>query len=199
MGFVLLIDGLTASPLAATLFGRLRDEVLALPLTWVVAVRDADEGTILRPPADTFFARVIRLGPLTPEDAYSLAAARAGESLPPGLLAEVVQRTQLQPRSVIRLLQGLVFDGVNPSEALATADERRTRLAPLSAAAQRLYALLDSRGPASASDPVLQTELGLTRGRVTNLLHDLEKAGLVVASEVRTGPGRPRKAYRVLT
>jgi AAA domain len=62
---VVLVDEMPSVKVAHTIFGRLRDEVWQLPLTWVVAVADNDSTAYLTPPADAFFDVVTELRPLT--------------------------------------------------------------------------------------------------------------------------------------
>ena len=61
---VVLVDEVTPE-VGATLFGRLRDEMWQLPLTWVVAVTEDDAAPLQTPPADAFFEAVLRLDPLS--------------------------------------------------------------------------------------------------------------------------------------
>src|SRR5437870_10651510 len=53
---VVLIDEMASPDEAYRLFGRLRDDLWRLPITWVVAADDADRAIYLKPPADAFFA-----------------------------------------------------------------------------------------------------------------------------------------------
>jgi predicted ArsR family transcriptional regulator len=64
-------------------------------------------------------------------------------------------------------------------------------------AAAMLVAEVESLGPVSASDERLLSRLGWTRERAAQVFKQLEEAGLVVFSELRDGPGRPRKVYRL--
>src|SRR6266566_214056 len=57
--WTVFLDELSAAETAHILFGRLRDEMWQLPLTWVVAANSADRATFLRPPADAFFPNVV--------------------------------------------------------------------------------------------------------------------------------------------
>src|SRR4051794_8045564 len=58
---VVLLDGLADGSIAHTLFGRLRDELWRLPLTWVVSADLGQLGLFRTPPADAFFETVVAL------------------------------------------------------------------------------------------------------------------------------------------
>ena len=53
---VVLVDEISSSQLAHTIFGRFRDETWSLPLRWIVAGDVEDRGTYLTPPADASMA-----------------------------------------------------------------------------------------------------------------------------------------------
>src|SRR5205809_7794416 len=69
---VVLVDGIALPDVVHQLFGRLRDEVWELPLTWVVAGNRAERTRYLEPPADSFFDAVIELGDLDEDQAADL-------------------------------------------------------------------------------------------------------------------------------
>jgi predicted ArsR family transcriptional regulator len=58
---------------------------------------------------------------------------------------------------------------------------------------------LEALGGASASDDRLLSRMGWTRPRAVQVLAEMEKAGLVTASSEKTGQGRPRKVYKVVS
>jgi DNA-binding MarR family transcriptional regulator len=58
-------------------------------------------------------------------------------------------------------------------------------------------AYLETNGPASASDERMLSELGWSRSRATQVLRELEQAGLVKPSSERNDSGR-RKVYALL-
>ncbi|HSR22512.1 MAG TPA: hypothetical protein VLW53_03100, partial [Candidatus Eisenbacteria bacterium] len=100
------------------------------------------------------------------------------------------------PRRALDLARRLLTD---PQAAEALRHDvlhRRETVERLGAAAAMLLTELETSGPASASDPGLLARLGWTRARATQVLSRLEEAGLVEASAVPDGPGRPRKVYR---
>src|SRR5215213_5213421 len=76
---VVLVDELPSAAVGQTVFGRLRDDLWQIAITWIVAVPDGSLGTLLSPPADAFFNVVLPLGPLTEEGQARLLTARAGE------------------------------------------------------------------------------------------------------------------------
>jgi predicted ArsR family transcriptional regulator len=62
-----------------------------------------------------------------------------------------------------------------------------------------LWAELEVLGGASASDDRLLSRMGWTRARAVQVLGELEDAGLVTASSVKSGQGRPKKVYKVVS
>jgi hypothetical protein len=177
---------------AQTLFGRLRDELWQLPLTWVVAAADADAGAYLDPPADAFFDAVLRLGPLSRDGQRHLLEARAGERgrRIAGRLDEG------NPRRLLALARTGLEGGTKLVDLAEARSRRNEQLAQLGRPASMLLAELESLGAASATDERLLSRLGWTRPRAVQVLRDLERRGLVTSSTARGGAGRPRKLYR---
>jgi hypothetical protein len=189
---IVLVDDLPANPIGETLFGRLRDELWQLPLTWVVAVTPAEAGSYLRPPADAFFDARVELGPLSEEQRRRLLAARAG---PPGAaLAETLDEGN--PRRLLALARGALQEGRSAADIAAARVEHSERLSRVGEPARTLLQELESLGPASASDQELLRRLGWTRPRAVQVFGELEREGLVTSSLVKGTAGRPRKVYR---
>lgn len=182
-GTVAIVDNISAD-LARDLFGRLRDEVWAIPATWVVSCPTHQQAAILEPPADAFFDVVLTVGHLSEIEARDLLVRRGA---PADRLAELVTAGGGNPRQLIRAL-GAAESGERPATA------RRARL---SRPAAMLLGELDSLGSASASDAELQHRLGWTRSRLTQVFRELLAAGMVTAGQVKGGIGRPRTVYRV--
>jgi len=199
---VVLLDGLPSADVGHTLFGRLRDELWSLPISWVVAIRDIERGRVLRPPADAFFETQVMLPPLQPLAAEELLRRRLSpdDLVEDETLTAVVAHTDRQPRSLIATLRDTLVHGGSP-ETLAT--RRAELLHRLNEAGGRsavmLAAELQALGGASASDDDLLQRLGWTRSRTSRLLHQLAQEGLVIGSERRDGSGgRPRRVYELV-
>ncbi|WP_029137171.1 helix-turn-helix domain-containing protein [Nakamurella lactea] len=178
------------------LFGRYRDDLWTVPATWLVTVSSAHAGLLLRPPADVFFEVRIDLPALSDDGSEALLRRRIGDES--GWDPEpVVRVAQGNPRRLIALARQL--RQADPEQRTAAADRLATSaatLAGMSVPARMLAAELEAVGSASASDPVLQQRLGWTRSRIVQVLKELQAAGLVTATDERSGPGRPRKVYR---
>ena len=206
---VVLVDG--APPeVAHGLFGRLRDEVWQLPLTWVVTGDAAKRAAYLEPPADAFFDSVVVLDDLPLEAAETLLLRRIdgagpGDDAEAGVLRDLASALaeSTRPRTPRQLLAAArdVLLADDPAKTVDAAGVRQRRAAALGRPHAVLLAELEALGPSSASDPELLDRLGWTRARAVQVLRDLEREGLVTATVDRsgTGPGRPPKLYGVVT
>lgn len=178
-------------------FGVLRDELWETGVQWVVTVNSGDAGILLAPPADAFFEMAMRLTPLSAQEATELLNRRLGDTAREVLMA--LGGAGGQPRELIERARH-VGTTTDPTAIRASAAEIDRRLAGLSRPVNMLYAEIRHRDPISASDEAIQDLMGWTRPRLTQVLGELEQAGLVEASEqARTGPGRPKKVFRVLS
>lgn len=188
------------------LFGVLRDELWEAGAQWVVTVNTSDSPVLRRPPADAFFETVVRLNPLPAQEARELLERRIGMKKVNGQLTgkatEVIDALAAgggQPRDLIERARH-VDENSDPASILAAGDEIRRILGGLSRPANMLYAEIRHREPISASDADVQQAMGWTRPRLTQVLGELEDAGLVEGAEQpRSGPGRPKKVFRVLS
>lgn len=187
---VVLVDEI-APEVAATVFGRLRDEVWQIPITWVVAGTPDDVVALRTPPADAFFEAAVVLDDLDRDGQRRLLEARLGEEG-----AAIAARVdEGNPRRLLALAravkEGATVDGRQEWERA-----REERLAELGRPARMLMAELESLGAASASDERLLRRLGWTRPRAVQVLRELEDAGLVTASYARGPGGGRQKVYR---
>jgi energy-coupling factor transporter ATP-binding protein EcfA2 len=189
---VVLVDELPSEAVAQTLFGRLRDELWQLPLTWVVAVRPSAAGVLQQPPADAFFDVVMRLEPLSKDAQRAILGARGG--VQGQRLASKVDEGN--PRRLLALAREALEGGADPSELVGALARRDAEVSKLGRPASMLMAELESLGPSSASDERLLSRLGWTRSRAVQVLRELEDKGLVTSSTVKGESGRPRKVYR---
>jgi hypothetical protein len=195
---IVLLDGVPTARAGHELFGRLRDDLFELPVTWVVGVRSEYEAIVTEPPADAFFSRHVRLRPLSDEVARELLERRAASDLPDGVLETALDLADGHPRRLLDLARALIVDGVSPSELRAGSAERERLLGTLTDAQLRVFSALERIGPASASDAALLAVLGVSRPRASIVLGELEAVGLATSSSERAGTGRPRKVYSLV-
>ena len=184
------------------LFGRLRDELWQLKLTWGVAADAAQASGLLVPPADAFFDRRITLAPLGAEDRVRLLEERSAsgsEPLSSRQIKQLADRGPGNPRQLVSYARHIAQEGLRPGDVLQGADRRRQRAEAVGGrAAAMLVAEMEGLGPVSASDERLLERLGWTRPRAAGLLTALEEQGVVVSyQEHRERPGRPRKLYEL--
>ncbi|HEV8565383.1 MAG TPA: AAA family ATPase [Actinomycetota bacterium] len=187
-----LVDELPVGSIGQTLFGRLRDELWQLPLTWVVAVSENEAGPLRSPPADAFFDFVIRLEPLSRDAQRAILEARAGPS--GNRIASQIDEGN--PRRLLALAREALEGGAQPPDLVRALNRRDAEVSKLGRAASMLMAELESLGPTSASDERLLSRLGWTRTRAVQVLRQLEEKGLVTSSTAKGESGRPRKLYR---
>jgi hypothetical protein len=193
-GSMILLDDPDAEQ-AATLFGRLRDELWQLPVWFTVAVNPSTYTSVLsQPPANAFFDTVIELEPLEPDAAVEMLRRRKHR----GQLAEaiVTPAQAMQPRAVLLSAEAgpsARYDVELQHDLLTRAEQVAGR--PGAA----LVAEIWNRGAVSASDAELQRRLGVSRARLTQLLTLLANEGaLVSTSQAASGAvGRPRTLYDI--
>jgi len=196
----LAVDGLSPK-VGHAVFGQLRDEMWRVPLTWLVSCAEVDEPAFLRPPADAFFDLTLRLPPLADEAVGDLLRRRATpEELSDSAIAEIVAVAGGSPRRAIDLARHLLHPSTSGNHALTAVGERQLlreqAVARLGTPARMLLAELEASGGASASDERLLHRLGWTRARAAQVLGELEREGLVQASDEHRASGRPRRVYR---
>lgn len=205
---VVLLDSVGDPSLVQHLFGRLRDEVWQLPLTWVVAGDRAYRSRYLEPPADSFFDTILEIGDLDQQHAADLLRRRAVQADPNDVGAKVLLRyaealaEQVKPLTPRNLLAAareiLIGSDDDHSKWMSHLAGQQVRAAELGRPHAMLFTELMGLGPVSASDERLLNRLGWTRARAAQVLKDLEQRGLVVVTdEAPSGPGRPRRLYAV--
>ena len=197
--WVVFLDELTSADVAHTLFGRLRDELWQLPLTWVVSGNAADRQSLLRPPADAFFPNVVDVEPLSDGDAWELLRKRVPDPQGSGeLLRAIVAEADGIPRRLIRLANDTLVSGGNISETAQQRARRDAVVAELGDAAARVAAELEANGPASASDEQFLARVGMGRSRAAQVLSALERAGVVSGASDQSAAGSRRKVYSLV-
>ena len=192
---VVLLDEVSSPDIVHTVFGRLRDEMWQLPITWIVAGDPRDRANYLRPPADAFFSRVLTLDALDEKAALKLLRARISqEQASDGLLRAIVAESSRFPRDLIRVATDVIVGGAKPEQLASSRAKRDKVLDALGEPAQRVVGELEVSGPASASDAAFLSRLGFGRSRAVQIFRELERMGIVEASIEHTGQ-RPRKVY----
>jgi DNA-binding MarR family transcriptional regulator len=192
----IFVDASGSAEATYGIFGRMRDAVWQLPHQWVVAADEAERATIVRPPADAFFDTTIALERLSTEQLIELLEKR-DETVSERDRVRIAAGANGSPRDALRALNHAVVHGLAPDEQWT----QRTRALEQAGELGRPYAMLMAElldlGQASPSDEDLQHRLGLSRGRITQLLRGMLEKGLVEAETDRPDkPGRPRTIYR---
>jgi energy-coupling factor transporter ATP-binding protein EcfA2 len=195
---IVLVDEMPSAEAARTLFGRLRDELWELPLTWCVTADIRDRGAYTEPPADAFWRKILELPPLTPAQSEELLRRRLeGDQPSSDVLEWIVENAGGNPRRLLSLAHDVVVDGSDPSELMTKQRERSAKVEQLSEPARRLLAELEAGGPASPSDEGLRQRLGWSRARASQVFGELLEHGLVRASTAASAGSRPRRLYEV--
>lgn len=172
---MVLVDGASDEQIRV-LFGRYRDTIWDLPLTWIVAGRRSAPP----PPSDAFFDRVVRLAPWPRERVKQLIElrvpqwpARACDDVA-GILAPAT------PTRALLDLQALVLTRDRP-ELLQSFVDERAQASRLPGRLRDLYEVLNQAGPTHAGDEWLLESLGVSRSRIVHSLKELEALGMVRA------------------
>jgi hypothetical protein len=188
----LMIDGI-APTVAHAFFGSLRNELWTLPgAAWVVAGDIAAEALYLEPPADAFFERTVKLGPLTDADAAKLLRAHA-PALSEAQIERAIAVAEGNPRRLVRAAADIQAGIAPVGSAADEFAQRATAVAgPLAGA---LVGYVAAHGPTAASDETMLRQIGASRQRASQLMHELESAGLLETIEQHE-PGRRGRPLR---
>lgn len=202
---IVLIDSVARPEVVQGLFGRLRDEVWRLPITWIVSGYRSARSRYLEAPADSFFDAVVELGELSVDDATELLRRRARSAPIDDPVREVLlgvaatlgrQVSPRTPRNLLAAAREVLLAGDDPTQWVTNQYALQWRATGLSRPAAMLFTELMDLAPVSASDKRLLERLGWTRTRASQVFKQLEEAGLVVVTEESPhGPGRPRRLY----
>jgi hypothetical protein len=194
--FVVFVDLVPGGIDPYSLFGRYRDELWQIPLTWVVAAPPAMRAALTTPPADVFFEDVVELEPLTPGQQQDLIGRRLGpDEMTPWRLPD---EGEGNPRHLLQLVRESFRTGEPVDAHLLARSIRAGELAALGNSAKVAYDYLEENGPTSASDADLLFHLGWSRQRAAKVLSQLENAGLVRSETRQNESGRPRKLFAVV-
>jgi energy-coupling factor transporter ATP-binding protein EcfA2 len=194
----LMVDGIAPNVTHAT-FGSLRNELWALTNTsWVVTGDSAAESLYLEPPADAFFEHTVRLGPLPDTDAKKLVRAHE-PNLTKAEIDRAVAVANGNPRRLVRASSDIQA-GIAPVDEQS--DERAQRAAKVAGPlAGTLVEYIAENGPTDASDGTLLRHLGASRQRASQLMHELEAAGLLetIGQHEPGRRGRPPRRFALRT
>ena len=192
---VIIVDDVGAAA-GHELFGLYRDEVWATRYLWIVSVRESERGGLLTPPADTFFEKVVELGPLTREESMELLNRRAQDDVLSS--ADVlVDAVSGNPRALVGALRSMIEDAGSFDANLKAIRYRDAAIEALGRPATMLAAELKARGAVSASDEHLLDALGWTRSRAAQVFKELSSHDLVISRDVASGTGRPRRVFEL--
>lgn len=193
---VVLLDGLASGDIAHTLFGRLRDELWRLPLTWVVSADPGQLSLFRTPPADAFFETVVALPPLDRSEQLDMLKRRLPEEW--RSVERLAGEQRGNPRKLLSAAREALVEQRPIEEVLEDQAERQTRAASLGRSASMVYAELESLGrPVAASDEELLKRLGVTRERASQVLKQLDSHGLLESFTEPAERGRPRRLFRI--
>lgn len=194
---VVIVDGL-APALVHEIFGRLRDEMWALQLQWVVAGNVEDKAILLAPPADAFFEQVLTLAPLTEKETEKLLVQRdPDDELGARVRTLISERSAGNPgRALVLARQAIVSSDPIADIGRGSVIEQIER--ELGEPAARLADDLARNGPSGPSDPQLLRRIGWSRPRAYQVFQALQRAGYAEVSAERSGrAGRPVHTYRL--
>ena len=189
----LMVDGL-APKVAHGVFGSLRNELWALQgAAWVLAGDSGAEALYLEPPADAFFEHTVRLGPLTEADAAKLLRAHVPD-LSDTDIERAIEVAEGNPRRLLRAAADIQA-GIAPVSSAADEVARQATAVggPLAGA---IVGYVAANGPTAASDETMLRQIGASRQRASQLMHELESAGLLETIEQREPGRRGRPARR---
>ena len=194
---VILVDGL-APALVHEIFGRLRDEMWALGVQWVVTGDIEAKAVLLAPPADAFFEQTVTLAPFTHREIVDLLTLRDPDGeLDARLWAPIAQRCQGNPAKALVLARQAMFSE-DPHAAIERGSVVEQIERELGEPAARLADDLARHGPSGPSDPELLRRLGWSRPRAYQVFQALHDAGFTEVTAERTGrAGRPTNTYRL--
>lgn len=192
---ILLLDPVDSNALFE-LFGRLREEVWALPHQWVVEISSEQSGALRQPPADAFFSAVFEIPPLDEGEIEELLRRGLEEDETRIVLQQPKRPLKDYPRDVVRFARSALEGTLDDEQDAA---RRREAIAvDLGRTAHMALVEIEARSaPVAASDPVFLERMGWTRPHAARMLAMMERAGLLRGFNDTSDdrPGRPRKLY----
>jgi hypothetical protein len=193
---VILLDDPPDAEGAYELFGRLREELWALPHQWVVAMRSDHSSALRRPPADAFFSETIEIPPFDEREIEQLLHQGLDPDEAQRVLTNGARPLLDYPREVTRFARQVLEGTVEEDQHAA---RRRAEIAlglgrPASIALAEIEAL---GAPIAAGDPSFLERMGWTRPHAARTLAKMEDADVLrsFTDATEDRPGRPRKLY----
>jgi hypothetical protein len=193
---VILVDADDVDPLYE-LFGRLREELWALPHQWIVEAETAQGAALSQPPASAFFSVQRRVDELDEGQIDELLRRGLDDGERRTVCSATIMPLRDYPREVIRHARGALsgtlereLEAERLRDELATSLGRRAHMA--------LKEVEARREPVAADDGVLLARMGWTRGHAARTLAQMEDSGLLQSFDARVGGsagGRPRRLY----
>jgi hypothetical protein len=137
--------------------------------------------------------RIVRLGPLADADAAKLLRAHVPD-LTATEIARAIAVGHGNPRRLLRAA-GDIQAGLTPKDSAdrGLADAATTVAGPLAGA---IVEYISVHGPAAASNATMLRHIGTSRQRASQLMHQLESAGLLRTVEQHEPGRRGRPARR---
>jgi adenylate kinase family enzyme len=193
---VILLDDPPDAEGAYELFGRLREELWALPHQWVVAMRSDHSSALRRPPADAFFSETIEIPPFDEREIEQLLRQGLDPDEAQRVLANGARPLLDYPREVTRFARQVLEGTVEEDQHAA---RRRAEIAlGLGRPASMALAEIEALGaPIAAGDRSFLERMGWTRPHAARTLAKMEDAGVLrsFTDATEDRPGRPRKLY----
>ena len=198
-GVVVVVEGPLDAEVAYTVFGRLREQLWALPYTWVATAEPNHVGPLRTPPADAFWSFVLEVTPFEDKEIDELLYRALDEDERMRIEAAPDRPTRAPAGHVVRWAQD-VLDGVG-LPARQREQELEQEAAQLGRQATMVLEELKALGrPAAAGDPEFLARLGWTRANTARWLSRMEDAGIVRSIVGKPqGAGRPPKLYEAAT
>jgi energy-coupling factor transporter ATP-binding protein EcfA2 len=204
-GTVIMLDGPVRSEIVYELFGRLREELWALPHQWVLALRTNQSAAARKPPADAFFPQLIEIPPLQPAEIRNLLERALSEDDLRTVRAELANHGELPlrdypsemryPRDVVNLAHRALAGTLHSGDVEL---RRATLAADLGRSASMALAEIEALArPVSAGDDEFLGRMGWTEAHARRLLAQMERGGVLssISDATLGSPGRPRKLY----
>lgn len=202
---VIMLDGPVSAAIVYELFGRLREELWALPHQWVLALRTDQSAAARKPPADAFFPQLIEIPPLEPSEIRDLVERALTADELRTVRAELANYGELPlrdypsemhyPRDVVNLAHRALAGTLHSRDVQV---RRTTLAADLGQSALVALTELEALGrPISAGDEEFLLRTGWTEAHARRLLAQMERGGVLssISDTTAGSPGRPRKLY----
>lgn len=185
----IFVDNLEDPDLALGVFGRLRDELWATNIAFVVICEPEATGVLIRPPADAFFDVRIAIEPMNESEQRLLLQQRDADAL-----SDVLQGRPATPRAVLARARAASASESGEVERLEGGE--RQAAARGETHARTFDAIRQLSRPLAAGDHELMMTVGLSRPRLARVLADLEEEELLASYSDDSGrPGRPARLF----